>query len=98
MPDPARDECEIRFKAIEKQMPAPYAVYADFEAVNQKVAPERAQQGDKTRVLTEHVGCSAGYLITERRDGVVSVYARAQKVTEDPAGWLIAELQGHLAR
>ena len=98
MPKP--EEAQLRFTAIEKQMPAPCAVYADFEAMNVPVAEQKDKKGDlkNTQALTEHVGCSAGYLITERRDGEVRVYARANYVGEDPAGWLIAKLQGHLQK
>ena len=95
---PSPQEAKVRFTAIEKQMPAPFAVYADFEALNVPVAPQLDDKGKlkNTQALTEHVGCSGAYLITERRDGKVSVYARADYVGKDPAGWLIHELQGHL--
>jgi hypothetical protein len=94
---PRPEEALLRFTAIEKQMPAPFVVYADFEAMNVPVAPQQDDKGTlkNTQALTEHVGCSAGYIITERRDGKVSVYARASHVGEDPAGWLITELQAH---
>ena len=95
---PKAEEAKIRFMAIEKQMPAPFAVYADFEAMNTPVAPQRDGKGGlkNTQALTEHVGCSAGYVITERRDGKVTVYARGNHVGADPAGWLIGQLQKHL--
>ena len=49
---------------------------------------QRDGKGDlkNTQALTEHVGCSAGYIITERRDGKVTVYARGNHVSADPAG------------
>ena len=96
---PKGEEAKIRFMAIEKQMPAPFAVYADFEAMNVPVAPQQDGKGGlkNTQALTEHVGCSAGYIITERRDGEVTVYARGNHVGADPAGWLIGQLQKHLA-
>ena len=34
VPDPTKEEAVVRFKAYEKMMPAPYTVYADFEAIN----------------------------------------------------------------
>jgi hypothetical protein len=95
---PKGEEAKIRFMAIEKQMPAPFAVYADFEAMNVRVAPQRDDKGGlkNTQALTEHVGCSAGYIVTERRDGKVTVYARGNHEGADPAGWLIGQLQKHL--
>ena len=89
VPDPAKDETSIRFKALEKMMPAPYTVYADFEAINR---PLGRRAGTSTEHKTEHVPCSAAYLII---GPARSVYGRGLYRGEDPAGWLIGELQRH---
>ena len=48
------DPC-IKFKAIEKQVEAPFVVYADFEAI---LNPLNASSGEKTVKTEEHLPCS----------------------------------------
>ena len=114
MPIKGKDDITCRFKAIEKQMPAPWCVYADFEAMNcpipevksslsdslsgeaKKTAKKTGKKGVTTHT-SEHKPLSARYLITQRINGVVSVYYQDTYIGSDCALWLINSLNGHLA-
>ena len=57
----------VKFQAIEKQVPAPFAVYADFESILQ---PVNTSSGSCTYKSNEHLACSYAYLITSRIPGI----------------------------
>ena len=57
----------IRFKSTEKQLEAPFVLYADFESLLQ---PVDKASGKRTVKYEEHVACSYAYLITSRIPGV----------------------------
>jgi hypothetical protein len=62
----------IRFKAIHKQLPFPYAIYADSEAYQRDFAgavnnPE--VRGPSTAALTQHEGASFQFCVTTRGEG-----------------------------
>ncbi|XP_065180179.1 uncharacterized protein LOC135810614 [Sycon ciliatum] len=61
---------KLRFTQYEKQLRAPYVIYADFESI---IAPhaEPKSIGGKTKQHSEHIPCSAAYIVV-RSDGTVT--------------------------
>ena len=91
---PTKGEDDVcRFTGVEKQMEAPWCVYADFEAINK---PIDNKTGAGTHHTSEHTPISARYLITRRTNAIVSVYVSEQYIGEDCASWLIQQLNSHL--
>ena len=60
------DDPTVKFTAIEKQVEAPFVVYADFESI---LKPMNTTAG-KTVKYEEHVACSYMYYIVSRVSGV----------------------------
>ena len=56
MPEP---NSKIAFKNIQKQMKAPFVVYADFESL---LIPEKVTKGSQTILTQKHEICSYGYI------------------------------------
>ena len=59
MPKP---ESIIAFKNYRKQLPAPFVIYADFEAITEKVG-EKAPQKSYTEQYQKHTACGYGYKV-----------------------------------
>ena len=59
MPEPGS---EIAFKNYHKQLPAPFVIYADFEAITEKVS-ENAPQKSYTEQYQKHTACGYGYKV-----------------------------------
>ena len=59
MPEP---ESKIAFKNYHKQLPAPFVIYADFEAITEKVG-EKAPQKSCTEQYQKHTACGYGYKV-----------------------------------
>ena len=84
------DPC-IKFKAIEKQVEAPFVVYADFEAI---LNPLNASSGEKTVKTEEHLPCSYSYLIVSRVPNLE--FEKRIYVGLDAAEHFLASLQDDL--
>ena len=59
MPEPGS---EIAFKNYRRQLPAPFVIYADFEAITEKV-DEKAPQKSYTEQYQKHTACGYGYKV-----------------------------------
>ena len=59
MPEP---ESKITFTNYRKELPAPFVIYADFEAITEKVG-EKAQQKSSTEQYQKHTDCGYGYKV-----------------------------------
>ena len=59
MPEPGS---KIAFKNYRKQLPAPFVIYADFEAITEKV-DEKAPQKSCTEQYQKHTACGYGYKV-----------------------------------
>ena len=59
MPEP---ESEIAFRNYHRQLPAPFVIYADFEAITEKV-DEKAPQKSCTEQYQKHTACGYGYKV-----------------------------------
>ena len=59
MPEP---ESKIEFKNYRRQLPAPFVIYADFEAITEKV-DEKAPQKSHTEQYQKHTACGYGYKV-----------------------------------
>ena len=59
MPEPGS---KITFTNHHKQLPAPFVIYADFEAITEKVG-EKAQQKSHTEQYQKHTACGYGYKV-----------------------------------
>ena len=59
MPEP---ESKIAFRNYRKQLPAPFVIYADFEAITEKVN-EKAPQKSRTEQYQKHTACGYGYKV-----------------------------------
>ena len=59
MPEPGS---KIAFKNYRKQLPAPFVIYADFEAITEKVG-EKAPQKSRTEQYQKHTACGYGYKV-----------------------------------
>ena len=57
----------LKFEAIEKQVEAPFVVYADFESL---LEPMDTPSGQRTVKYNEHIACSYAYKIVSRVPGV----------------------------
>ena len=53
---------KIAFKNYRKQLPAPFVIYADFEAITEKVG-EKALQKSHTEQYQKHTACGYGYKV-----------------------------------
>ena len=60
-------EPTLKFDSIEKQVEAPFVVYADFESL---LEPMDTPSGKRTVKYEEHVACSYAYKIVSRVPGV----------------------------
>ena len=56
MPEPGS---KISFKNYRKQLPAPFVIYADFEAITEKVSQKKSQ----TEQYQKHTACGYGYKV-----------------------------------
>ena len=59
MPEP---ESKIAFTNYRRQLPAPFVIYADFEAITEKV-DEKALQKSYTEQYQKHTACGYGYKV-----------------------------------
>ena len=59
MPEPGS---KIAFKNYRRQLPAPFVIYADFEAITEKVG-EKAPQKSYTEQYQKHTACGYGYKV-----------------------------------
>ena len=59
MPEPGS---KIKFTNYRKQLPAPFVIYADFEAITEKV-DEKAPQKSYTEQYQKHTACGYGYKV-----------------------------------
>ena len=59
MPEPGS---KIAFKNYRRQLPAPFVIYADFEAITEKVG-EKASQKSYTEQYQKHTACGYGYKV-----------------------------------
>ena len=59
MPGPGS---KIKFINYRKQLPAPFVIYADFEAITEKVG-EKAPQKSYTEQYQKHTACGYGYKV-----------------------------------
>ena len=59
MPKPGS---EIAFTNYRKELPAPFVIYADFEAITEKVS-EKAPQKSCTEQYQKHTACGYGYKV-----------------------------------
>ena len=59
MPEPGS---KIAFRNYRKQLPAPFVIYADFEAITEKV-DEKAPQKSYTEQYQKHTACGYGYKV-----------------------------------
>ena len=59
MPEPGS---KIAFTNYRKQLPAPFVIYADFEAITEKV-DEKAPQKSYTEQYQKHTACGYGYKV-----------------------------------
>ena len=53
---------KIAFKNYRKQLPTPFVIYADFEAITEKVG-EKALQKSHTEQYQKHTACGYGYKV-----------------------------------
>ena len=66
---PKEDENKLAFQNYHKQLPAPYIIYADFEALTAKVEePEPDPAKSNTQRTQHHEACSYSYIVV-RYDG-----------------------------
>ena len=56
MPEPGS---KITFKNYRKQLPAPFVIYADFEAITEKVSHKKS----RTEKYQKHIACGYGYKV-----------------------------------
>ena len=59
MPGPGS---KIAFKNYRRKLPAPFVIYADFEAITEKV-DEKAPQKSRTEQYQKHTACGYGYKV-----------------------------------
>ena len=59
MPEPGS---KIAFKNYRRQLPTPFVIYADFEAITEKVG-EKASQKSYTEQYQKHTACGYGYKV-----------------------------------
>ena len=59
MPEP---ESTIGFTNYRRQLPTPFVIYADFEAITEKVS-EKAPQKSRTEQYQKHMACGYGYKV-----------------------------------
>ena len=59
MPEPGS---KIAFKNYRRKLPAPFVIYADFEAITEKV-DEKAPQKSYTEQYQKHTACGYGYKV-----------------------------------
>ena len=59
MPEPGS---KIAFRNYRKELPAPFVIYADFEAITEKV-DEKAPQKSYTEQYQKHTACGYGYKV-----------------------------------
>ena len=59
MPSPGST---IEYQNYRKQLPAPFVIYADFEAITEKVS-EKAPQKSRTEQYQKHTACGYGYKV-----------------------------------
>ena len=52
----------IAFRNYRRQLPAPFVIYADFEAITEKVS-EKAPQKSRTEQYQKHTACGYGYKV-----------------------------------
>ena len=61
---PQKENNTLKFQNFHKQMPVPFAIYADFEAITEKIS---GSQPNNTQSYTEsyqkHTGYSYGYKV-----------------------------------
>ena len=61
---PKKGENILQFKNHQKQMPAPFVIYADFEAVTEKIQGcEPNNNKSYTNKYQKHTSCSYGYKV-----------------------------------
>ena len=61
---PKKGENTLQFKNHQKQMPAPFVIYADFEAVTEKIQGcEPNNNKSYTNKYQKHTSCSYGYKV-----------------------------------
>ena len=66
---PEESKNKLNFQKYHKQMPAPFVIYADFEAlVTRFDGPELDPSKSNTRRTQNHEACGSGYVIV-RCDG-----------------------------
>ena len=80
---PKQGENILKFNNFHKQLPVPFVIYADFEAIMKKVQGEQSEEMKKdkdTRSYTEayqtHEDCGYGYKVVCCYDDKYSKYTR----------------------
>ena len=59
---PKKGENIVQFKNHQRQMPAPFVIYADFEAITEKIQGcEPNKNKSYTDKYKKHTNCSYGY-------------------------------------
>ena len=65
MPDPDKGEHLLKFDQWHKQVPIPFAIHADFEAITKKIKQEDKSDSESfTEAYQRHIACGYGYKLT----------------------------------
>ena len=66
---PTKDNNDLKYNNHHKQLPAPFVIYADFEAITKKIAGCRPNLNNSyTEVYQKHEDCGYGYKLICRYD------------------------------
>ena len=81
---PTKANSILNFKAVQKQLKAPFVIYADFESILVKVDE---QVGDKTKIVQEHKIISYGYIVVSKYPELTKPYKsyRATDINDNVA-------------
>ena len=62
---PKKGENTLKFNNFHKQLPVPFVIYADFEAIAKKVQEQskETKEGSYTKVYQTHEDCGCGYMV-----------------------------------
>ena len=62
---PKESENILKFNNFHKQLPVPFVIYADFEAITKKVEEqnEETKEGSYTKAYQTHEDCGCGYIV-----------------------------------
>ena len=70
---PSKDNNILKFNNHHKQEPVPFVIYADFEAITEKIKKsDKKQEGSYTEAYQKHIDCGYGYKVVCFHDDKLS--------------------------